>query len=228
MTGGTMLPSEAVLSRVHQASRITVRKALEVLRGEGLVESRQGFGWLVLAHPLRQSVGRFTSIEAQMAELGVTPSRKIISVNLEPAQARVKEILGDGELQVITRLNLADKLPFARVTIWLPVRLGLKFTIAELEERAFYQLLAERGSLEAPLARAVQTIAAIAIEPSDARLLGVPKYSPALSCERITFDTAGTAVMFSIAIFPGHLTEFSTELTGEPGSIAPSGLRLIN
>ncbi|MDH4279213.1 MAG: winged helix-turn-helix domain-containing protein, partial [Acidimicrobiia bacterium] len=38
---GKVLPSEASLGTSHGASRVTIRKALEVLRGEGLVESRQ-------------------------------------------------------------------------------------------------------------------------------------------------------------------------------------------
>jgi DNA-binding FadR family transcriptional regulator len=39
-----VLPSEAELSAAYEASRVTIRRALEALRVEGLVESRQGFG----------------------------------------------------------------------------------------------------------------------------------------------------------------------------------------
>ncbi|MBT6446164.1 MAG: winged helix-turn-helix transcriptional regulator, partial [Acidimicrobiaceae bacterium] len=39
---GALLPSESALSAAHDASRVTIRKALEQLRGEGLVDSRQG------------------------------------------------------------------------------------------------------------------------------------------------------------------------------------------
>ena len=224
---GSVLPSEAALSRVYRASRITVRKSLEMLRGEGLVESRQGFGWLAVLHPLRQSLGRFMTMEAQMAENGVVPSRKIIATRRERAEGKVKEILGDRDLVVVTRLNLADGLPFARVTVWAPEELGSLFSTAELEERSFYQLLGERGILDAPLARAIQTTAAVAIDASDARLLGVPKGSPALLCERITYDAAGSAILYSVSAYPGHKTEFVIELNREPESIAPSGMRLV-
>ena len=46
---GRLLPSEAELGGAYAASRMTVRKALELLRDEGLVDSRQGFGWFVAA-----------------------------------------------------------------------------------------------------------------------------------------------------------------------------------
>src|SRR6187431_2746319 len=42
---GRLLPSEAELSARFRASRVTIRRALEALRTEGLVSSRQGFGW---------------------------------------------------------------------------------------------------------------------------------------------------------------------------------------
>ncbi len=227
ITPGGVLSSEAKLSRQHRASRITVRRALEVLRSERLVEPRQGYGWVVVASPLRQSLGRFMTIEAQMEEIGVTPSRKIISASVEPAEGRLKEILGEGDLLVLTRLNLADGAPFARVTVWVPASLGSQFSIPELEQHSFYQLLGESGELNAPLARAVQTIAAVAIEKEDAKLLGVPTDAPALRCERTTYDDSGRAVLFSVSIFPGHKTEFVTVLTDEAESMAPSGVRLV-
>ena len=63
---GQVLPSEAALSREFDASRVTIRKALEGLRDDGLLSSRQGAGWFVAVDPLRQSLGRLGTIEAQL------------------------------------------------------------------------------------------------------------------------------------------------------------------
>lgn len=41
---GQPLPSEAAIMRRHELSRGTVRKALEVLRGEGLIETARTRG----------------------------------------------------------------------------------------------------------------------------------------------------------------------------------------
>ena len=49
---GRVLPSESDLSAEFGVSRVTVRRALETLREERLVESRQGFGWYAAAMPL--------------------------------------------------------------------------------------------------------------------------------------------------------------------------------
>ena len=66
-SAGQVLPSEASLSKTFEASRVTVRKALDVLRDEGLISSRQGAGWFVAVDPLQQSLGRLGTIEAQLA-----------------------------------------------------------------------------------------------------------------------------------------------------------------
>ena len=47
------LETEAELCRAYEVSRITVRKALELLRDEGIVTSRKGSGWRVAVDPLR-------------------------------------------------------------------------------------------------------------------------------------------------------------------------------
>ena len=100
------------------------------------------------------------------------------------------------------------------------------FSLSDYEQNSFYKLLSTRNVIKRPLSKAVQTISAIVISAEDAKLLGVPTGSPALRCLRTTFDSAGDAVLFSEYVFPGHLTEFVTEMSGEVTSIAPSGLRL--
>ena len=224
---GQVLPSEAVLSRYYDASRITIRKALEVLRTEGLVESRQGFGWIVMSQPLRQNLAGFTTIENQLADSGVKPTRKVLDARLCLPNAEIAAILGDREMLCVRRINLADDQPFARVTVWLPSLYAKGFSLREYEESSFYELLTSRHVLKLPLNKAVQTISAIAISEADAKLLGVPTGSPALRCMRTTFDLSGQAILYSEYVFPGHKTEFVTELSGQIMAILPTGLRLV-
>jgi hypothetical protein len=55
----------------------------------------------------------------------------------------------------------------------------------------------------------------------------MPEGAPALVCERVTHDVDGDAVLLSRFVFPAHLTEFVVELPRWEGSIAPTGLRLV-
>lgn len=219
---GRLLPSEAELSRSYEASRVTVRKALEVLREEGLVDARQGFGWFVAVDPLRQSLGRLGTIEAQLAASGVRSERRILDFGFVVAPARVRAVLGADTVLEVRRLNLADGAPFARVTVWCPEDLGASLSRADVEGAPFYELL------DGPLGGAVQTIGAALVDPADAALLEVPVGSPVLCCERTTADPSGRPVLHSEHIFPAHRTEFVVDLPVAEPSIAPTGMRLLH
>jgi GntR family transcriptional regulator len=219
--GGRLLPSEAQLAEEFGASRVTVRRALEELHEEGLVDSRQGFGWYVAADPLRQALGRLGTIEAQLADAGIASERRVLDFGFVAAPTRVRKVLGVRRVLEVRRCNLADGQPFARVTVWCPERLGKGLSLADVERAPFYELL------DAQLGGASQTIAAAAASKADADLLGVPAGSPVLSCRRTTRTVAGEAVLYSEHVFAGHRTEFVVDLPVADRSMAPSGLRLV-
>lgn len=192
---GAVLPSEADLAAAYDVSRVTVRKALELLRDEGRVDSRQGFGWFVAGDTLRQSLGTLSTIEAQLAEQGRVPVRKVVSFTVD-----------EDTLEVV-RVNLADGQPFALVTVWCPAELGSSLSRDDVESSTFYDLL------PIELDRAVQTIGAAVADERDAELLRVPVGSPLLVVERVSHDVDGNAVLRSQHRFPAHLTEFVVELS---------------
>jgi GntR family transcriptional regulator len=218
---GRLLPSESAISSEFGASRVTVRRALELLRGDGLVDSRQGLGWFVAGEQVRQPLARLDTIEEQIAATGATNERRILEFGFVAPPGRVQRILGAGRTLEVIRLNLADGEPFARVTVWCPERLGAALSRDEVEARSFYDLL------RVPLGGAEQTIGAAAASAPDAELLGVPQGSPVLVCERITRDRSGAPVLVSEHVFPGHLTVFAVDLPNVGRSEAPTGLRLV-
>jgi GntR family transcriptional regulator len=216
-----LLPSESELSEQYAASRVTVRRALEVLRDEGLVDSRQGFGWFVATDPLRQTLGRLGTIERQLADEGVESTRRVLDFRFVPAPPRARQVLACDTVLRVRRLNLADGEPFALVTVWCPEDYGAELSRADVERNPFYELLG------IPLGGATQTIGAAAASAADAELLQVPLGSPLLRCERTTRSASGEAVLLSEHLFPGHLTEFEVDLPHPDPSMAPTGLRLV-
>jgi GntR family transcriptional regulator len=225
---GALLPSEATLARDHRASRITVRRALELLRADGLIDARQGFGWFVAADPVRQTLGRLGTIEDQLAAAGIASRRRIVEFRFVAAPARAAAVLGVDRVLEVVRVNDADvgerphgRYPFARITAWCPEDLGAGLSRDDVAGASFYDLL------DVPIGGATQTIAAGLAGAEDAELLDIAPGSPVLRCERVTRSTDGRAVLLSEHVFPAHLTEFVVELARPPASIAPSGLRLV-
>ncbi|MFN8023639.1 MAG: GntR family transcriptional regulator [Acidimicrobiales bacterium] len=219
---GAVLPSEADLSTEFGVSRVTIRRALEILRDQGLVDARQGFGWYVAGEPLRQHLDELGTIEGQLERRGIKPERRVVEFDYRTAPKRVAEVLGTDQVLRVKRLNLADGQPFAVVTVWCPAELGQHLSRRDVERRPFYEMLgiALRG--------ATQTIGADSVDGADAKLLGVPAASPVLRCERITTDTHGKPVLMSEHVFPAHRTEFVVDLPNAEPSVMPTGLRLVD
>ena len=105
---GHVLPSESDLSAEFGVSRVTVRRALETLRDERLVESRQGFGWFSATAPLQQRLTQLETIERQLEERGIHPQRQIIEFAFVAAPAHVAETLRCDQVLRVKRVNRAD------------------------------------------------------------------------------------------------------------------------
>src|SRR4029450_221318 len=138
---GRLLPSESELAKEHRASRVTIRKALAQLKHDGIVDSRQGFGWYVVGAPLRQSLRDMTTIERQIRDAGREPSRELVSFAFKPTPPTLTEVLPTESVLEVTRIDRIDGQPFATATVW---------GIADLAEGACPRAL-ERRPLSAQL-----------------------------------------------------------------------------
>ncbi|MDH3296326.1 MAG: GntR family transcriptional regulator [Acidimicrobiia bacterium] len=223
LSPGQVLPSEASLGAEHGVSRVTIRKSLEQLRADGLVESRQGFGWMVASQPVVQTLDTLVSIERQLARTGRTHERRILDFRFIDSPPPVKPVLGNRVLEV-RRVSLVDGEPFGRVTVWCREDLGAGLSRDEVAQSSFYELLSERA------AEATQTIGAEIVSETDARLLQVPPGSAVLVVRRTTIGESGQAMLMAEHSFPGHLTEFVAQLprTRVDDSDNEAGLRLVD
>lgn len=218
---GDLLPSEAELGAAHGASRVTVRKALELLRDDGLIDSRQGFGWFRATPPLSQTLTRLSTLDEQLAGGGLTAERRVVGFAFTPASVELAALFGVDQVLEVVRCNLADGQPFARVTVWCPADLAADLSRADVERSPFVELL------QVDFGGATQTIGADAAAADAAEMLKIPVGSPVLRVRRVTHDRAGTPVLVSEHVFAAHRTEFVVELPFETATLAPAGLRLV-
>lgn len=200
-----LLPSESELCASFNASRVTVRKSLELLRSEGLITSRQGFGWTVASEPLTQSLDSLVSIERQLAAAGRTIERQVVSFGFTEAPT-FASILGERVLEV-GRLNVVEGSPFSRIVIWCREDLAVDLSRSQVTDTSFLDLLSDH------LSRAVQTITAQPMPDAEADLLGVEAGSAALLVRRVAYGEHSVPLFVSEHWFPGHLTEFVAELS---------------
>ena len=218
------LPSEAALAAQHGVSRITVRRALEELRKEGLVEPRKGSGWFVAEPPVRSPLGTFAHVSDALAADGRQTSRKLLDYAFTDVGPPVADALGPAVLR-IRRLYEVDGRPYDLVTSYLPEAIGSEITRKELELHGTWASLKRHGM---EITHARQTLTAAAATAGDARRLQVERGHPLLVVLR-TSSTANGPVLVSEHRHPSGRLVLDIEFFGESAATSEgAGLRLIS
>lgn len=191
------LPAEAALARHYGVAVNTLRRALEQLEREGLIERRQGRGTFVRRAALQGSLLRFFRLSGPEDGAAILPEARILSrgrCRLAADSARALGLRpGHPGLQ-LRRLRLwgGEPLLFERIELPLPAFAPL----ARLPEAEFGALLyplyhALCGRL---VARAEDEISFAEADAETAAALGLPPGAPVVEIRRIAFAADGVPV----------------------------------
>lgn len=110
-SAGSRIPSEDELGRNHSISRVTVRKAIDLLVEDGTLIRSHGLGTFVAAPVFVESPNAQGSFAASCFQRGVTPSTRLLSKGLLPAAEEIAEDLGlaaGAPVYELHRLRLAN------------------------------------------------------------------------------------------------------------------------
>lgn len=185
---GDALPSEAALAARFGASPGTVRRALDELAAEHLVDRRQGSGTFVSTHAAPREPFRFLRLVADDDARGF--SRELLGCRRVRATAEVARALAlrtaEPVIEVRRLLHRRDR-PVVLDELWLPERQfeGLTTEVIEGHPGALYALFEARFGVH--MVRAEEKLRAVAATSEAARLLGVAEGEPLLSVERLAF-----------------------------------------
>lgn len=127
------LPSENALARDSGFSVGTVRKALQQLVSEGLLERHQGAGTFLRKPAFEPTLFRFFALQGEDRAQSIPVSR-LIARSVLNAPAEIAAVLGSGDCIRIDRLRLLQDTPILTEEIWLPrARFDGIETVAEAE-----------------------------------------------------------------------------------------------
>jgi GntR family transcriptional regulator len=220
---GDRLPSERELVEAYDASRPTVRAAVEMLRTEGLVTAEHGRGVFVRPPASVQRIARSRlsrearernrgAFLADASAAGFTPSTSTV-IRFEQADARTALHLAIDEGTEITvrdRVMRADGLVVQLAASRLPRALtrGTAIEDADTGPGGTYARLEERGH---QLGSFVEHVGARMPAPDEASLLQLADGVPVVTVTRVAYGTDGTPLEMNGMVLAADRYELSYE-----------------
>ncbi|HEU5296365.1 MAG TPA: GntR family transcriptional regulator [Burkholderiaceae bacterium] len=203
------VPGEIALMREFGVARVTVRKALERLAAEHLIQRTPGRGTVPLPfdRPAPATVGNesadgervgawFENLSGGAA--GVTV--KVLSVRIVPCPPAMAEPLGitpGSPVQKAQRVRVVRAGPLSHITTYVPKALA-PFGRRELARKPILVLMERAGT---QIGRATQSVSARLADAEVAQQLDVAVGSALLSVQRLVFDTRGHPVQWLLGLY---------------------------
>ncbi|QIP84660.1 GntR family transcriptional regulator [Streptomyces sp. Tu 2975] len=206
---GARVPSENQLVQSFGMSRPTVVRALELLKRDGWLESRQGYGTIVRGRPAGVEQKDRRGIEA-LARDESRAAGRLVEVGRVSVPVRVASVLGlPKRAKVLMRRFLVeeDGEPVELVSSYFPAGLvdGTELESADLLSGGTRTHLESRKKVR--FDHVTERVSARLPEREEAELLELPEGVPVLSVLVVACDASGQALQVSDVLLPADRQE---------------------
>ena len=199
---GEMLPSELELMATYGVSRGIIRDALDLLRGEGLIDRMQGAGTFVIA-PERQLID-IEQLGAMVRNIDDGDARVrwellVFETTTAPTLVAERLRLDEGtEVVYAERRQTLDGEPVMLRSSWLTRDIGdILWTDPAAGRRSLDDLIEK--ALGHSTAQADLRIEATLVDPSTTAALALPEGAPLVLLERLMYDVLGRPIEYGHA-----------------------------
>ena len=201
------LPSERALSELLAISRVTARKAIDMLCERGMLTRKRGSGTYITPR-LEQPLSRLTSFSEELRQRGFTAGSRWLQRDI--GTAAPLELLSLGlsphmPVARLRRLRTADDVVMAIETTTIPV---LYLPDPRQVSDSLYGYLESRGTI--PM-RALQHIRAVNASAEQARLAQIREGEAMLHITRVSYLDKVAAVELNHSYCRSDYYEFVAE-----------------
>jgi GntR family transcriptional regulator len=208
---GCFLPPENSLAELWQVARGTVRRAINKLADEGILERRAGKGTWVASFKIQQFLGRLTSFTEDMRTRGLEPGSELLAIDSVAPGLSVQHLFGN-DVQLVWKLvrrRFANGLPVAVETCYIRNSAADRHMLEQSEKISLYESYRSAGIR---LQRAVQLVEAVNLSPELADLLEVKPGMAAFKQERISYGPRDEVIEVVESYYRGDLYKLQVEL----------------
>lgn len=213
-----MLPPDRVFCEELNVSRMTVKKAIDLLANEGLVVRKKGIGTFVASPKIVQSLYNVTGFTGDNARRGAKVYSRVIAHEVIPVPPEVAEKLKLKKNQKVIRLKrlrFVNDEPVALETSYLNYAKCRKVMDYSFEEESLYRVLSQECHITLETAR--QTIEVAGSTEGDGLLLKNAIGNPMFYLSRTSCDPDGTPIEYVKSVYRSdrYIFEIYLEKAGE-------------
>ncbi|OQX57136.1 MAG: GntR family transcriptional regulator, partial [Thermotoga sp. 4484_232] len=185
--------------------RLTIRRALEELRREGIIERTKGRGTFITGSKKEEQLTVLRGFTDEARNKGYRVRSKVLENKLieVPVEARDAFKLEPKTLVVLLkRLRYINDEPVAIEWAYLNPNVSVKILNVlkeDMSRRSLYEFLREEVGLV--LSRAIEVLEIVDLTEEDARLLEVPQKSCAVLRKRFTYTSKNECVEYVLSLY---------------------------
>ncbi|MEI5995018.1 GntR family transcriptional regulator [Candidatus Enterococcus mansonii] len=204
---GSLLPTEAELEQLFEVSKITVRRAIELLSSEELVEKKSGKGTTVLSNRPYNKLSKAGTFTEYLNASGQKVTKKILSLETVTLQehSMVYKFLGEQAVKV-SRLYTLDEQPYIYFNYYLPITLK-DIPLNEFENESLYRLM-DQHKIE--IIKFEDSFQTVELTPEQQTILRTSEKN-GLKRIRKSMSPSGNVVEYSEAIYNTALYPYVIE-----------------
>lgn len=216
---GDQLPSQRELCRHYNMSHMTVRRALDELKNEGVIHAIAGKGFYVSEQKHPAEIGSLTGFADHMIGLGMRPRTEVLRAEIIPASsllAQRLQISVGAEVAFIHRIRYVDETPFSLTSSYLPHHVFPGILSYDLAQHSLFATMRDVYS-QFPTSSSSVIEACLATEEV-AAVLDISLPAALLAKEQVTYSQTGTVIELSRSLLRGdryHLHVDEGETSGE-------------
>ncbi len=210
---GEQLPTERELCQQFSASRITIRRALQILADEILIQRRHGSGTFVSPTPSRRIPILSTDFSGSVAAHAPELTRRLESWQWQKSTDEVAAMLQSpaGERVLFARrIDLLGDEPVAFDEVYLPEMAADRLDNQDLGQLRFFEHW--RTVQQIRVDYLTQSLEAVAAEPTQTRHLGGEVGAPLLKEIDTMFLESGTPCGLFISYYRNDLFRITSTI----------------
>lgn len=195
---GSPLPSEVRLAEEFGVSRMTIRKAIDLLVNSGLVVRRHGSGTYVVKKDVHQETMNLTGLVEVMREQGKEVVSEVLEFNVMPAPPAIASQLRikiDEQIYYSRRVRYVDGKALMVEDSYMPVKLFRNLSIAHLEGSKFSFI---EDECQIIVCGNYENLTPVLADKKIAMLLNIDELTPILRISSLSYNDSGDYVNYSV------------------------------